>query len=530
MIPLAKTLSLGLIFFATCQALIAADLSLIPQPAKVESKSGQCRITSDTPIIANKAARATAEYLSDILADTLKIRLKVVDSRFAFPGKTEILLEVAPDAFSGDEGYDLTVEPSAIQITANTVAGVFYGVQTLRQLLPSSAAQNPDLAIPCVEIEDQPRFHWRGLMLDVSRHFYSVDEVKRFLDLMAFHKFNTFHWHLTDDQGWRIEIKKYPKLTEVGAWRDDGHGGKYGGFYSQDQIRDVIAYAAARHITIVPEIEMPGHSQAALAAYPEFSCTGGPFPVGNTWGINKDVYCAGKDRTFDFLQDALSEVIELFPGQIIHIGGDECPKDRWKVCPDCQARIKTEHLKDEHELQSYFIKRIDTFVTSKGKRIIGWDEILEGGLAPGAAVMSWHGAKPAVTAATAGHDVVLSPTSHCYFDYYQSRASGQPKAIGGFVPIEKVYSFNPMPADLSDEAKSHVLGGQANLWTEYIDSRNQLDYMAYPRTCALAEVLWSPPSDRSFNEFEGRLAEHLKRLDALGVHYFKEPTEPADSK
>ncbi|HEY2762370.1 MAG TPA: family 20 glycosylhydrolase, partial [Pirellulales bacterium] len=353
-------------------------------------------------------------------------------------------------------------------------------------------------------------------------HFFTVDDVKRFLDLMAFYKFNTFHWHLTEDQGWRIEIKKYPKLTEVGAWRDDGNGGKYGGFYTQDQIREVVAYAAARHIHVVPEIEMPGHSQAALAAYPELSCTGGPFTVGTRWGIYKDVYCAGKDHTFDFLQDVLAEVMDLFPGEFIHIGGDECPKDRWEACPDCQAQIKVEGLHDEKELQSYFIKRIDTFVSSKGRRIIGWDEILEGGLAPGAAVMSWHGTTGAVAAVKADHDVVLSPTSNCYFDYPQAKSLDQVKASGNLLPLEKVYSLNPMPKELSDQQATHVLGAQANLWTERIENPARLDYMTYPRACALAEVVWSPAENRSWDDFQSRLTRQLKQLGALKVNYYQE--------
>ena len=519
---------LAVCLFALGSLAAAADISLIPRPLKLETKPDTFRLTADTRILVDPESRATGEYLADLLASSTSLRLPVVDDSGSLPVSNAIVLRISADFALGDEGYHFDVTPSAVHITAKTSAGAFYGVQTLRQLLPpaieSSSKTGPgEWAIPCLHIEDQPRFRWRGLMLDVGRHFFTVEDIQRLLDLMAVHKFNRCHWHLTDDQGWRIELKKYPKLTQVGAWRDAGNGAKYGGFYTQEQIRNVVAYAAARHITVVPEIEMPGHCQAALAAYPQLSCTGGPFTVGTRWGVYGDVYCAGKEQTFEFLQDVLREVIDLFPGDFIHIGGDECPKERWKACPDCQARIHAEGLKDEHELQSYFIKRIDAFVTSKGRRIIGWDEILEGGLAPGAAVMSWHGTTGAVAAAQANHQVVLSPTSHCYFDYYQSRSPAQPKAIGGYLPIEKVYDFNPLPTGLPQAREACVLGGQANLWTEYIDTQRQLDYMTFPRACALAEVLWSQADDRSWEEFSHRLEVHLRRLDALNVQYCKEP-------
>ncbi|HEY2880969.1 MAG TPA: beta-N-acetylhexosaminidase, partial [Pirellulales bacterium] len=406
--------------------------AIIPQPAKMEVRAGSFPLTPTTKISVNAAARPTGEYLAKMLSAALGGEIAVIDQTGEGANAAgAVQIEVNSALELPTEGYRLDVEPTGVRIFAAAPAGAFYGAQTLRQLLPPSievkkgdAGQASALAIPCLHIEDQPRFRWRGLMLDVGRHFFTVDEVKRFLNLMALFKFNTFHWHLTEDQGWRIEIQKYPKLTEAAAWRDDGHGGKYGGFYTREQIRDVVAYAASLHISVVPEIEMPGHCQAVLAAYPELSCTGGPFTVGTRWGVYKDVYCAGKEQTFEFLESVLSEAFDLFPGETIHIGGDECPKDRWKLCPDCQARIKAEGLKDEKELQSYFIRRIGAFVVSKGKRIIGWDEILEGGLAPNAAVMSWHGVSGAVAAADADHDVVLSPTSHCYFDYPQVRPSG----------------------------------------------------------------------------------------------------------
>ncbi len=358
----------------------------------------------------------------------------------------------------------------------------------MRQLLPPALERNGLVpgdsfawTMPAVSISDYPRFEYRGMHLDVARHFFPVDFVKRYIDLLTLYKMNRFHWHLTEDQGWRIEIKKYPKLTEIGGFRSEtliGHysnqphqfdGQRYGGFYTQDEIRDIVAYAKSRFVTIVPEIEMPGHTTAALAAYPRYSCTGGPFTVlpGGVWPIT-DIFCAGKDETFDFLQDILTEVMELFPGQYIHIGGDEANKKEWKACDLCQERMRTEGLKDEHELQSYFIRRMEEFILSKGRRLIGWDEILEGGLAPQATVMSWRGTKGGIAAAQQGHDVIMSPTSHCYLDYYQGNRDYEPLAIGGFLPLQKVYSFEPVPTKLNPEEARHILGVQANLWTEYV--------------------------------------------------------------
>jgi hexosaminidase len=363
-------------------------------------------------------------------------------------------------------------------------------------------------------------------MLDVSRHFFTVTEIKHFLDVMAAHKFNVFHWHLVDDHGWRIEIKKYPRLTELGAWRDGiGFGldpgssrsyradGRYGGFFTQEQIREVVAYAAERHITVVPEIEMPGHSMAALSAYPEFSCAGKTENLPSGGGVYRGVYCAGKDETFTFLENILTEVLALCPSQFIHIGGDEVPKDNWKQCPRCQARDA-----DPERLQSYFIQRIEKFLNANGRRLIGWDEILEGGLAPNATVMSWRGNQGGITAATAGHDVVMSPTTHCYFDFYQMK-TGQPKAIGGFIPLEKVYEFEPVAPEIPADKRRHVLGGGANLWTEFMPNYGHLQFMAWPRACALAEKLWSPGDTHDFADFRARLVAHKKFLDALGVLY-----------
>jgi hexosaminidase len=371
------------------------------------------------------------------------------------------------------------------------------------------------------------------MLLDCGRHFMTKDFVKRYIDLLAYHKLNVLHWHLTEDQGWRIEIKKYPKLTEIGAWRqatrDDEQprdaAGRYGGFYTQDDIREIVAYAKSRFVTIVPEIEMPGHCQAALASYPELSCTGGPFQVGTEWGVYDDVYCAGNDHTFEFLQDVLTEVLDLFSSQFIHIGGDEVPKTRWKACPKCQARIKAEGLKDEAELQSYFVRRIERFLASKGRRLVGWDEILEGGLAPNATVQSWRGMGGAIAAATAGHDVVSSPTSHCYLDYPQFPVvSTQPVTV---ITLDKIYSFEPTPAELNAEQAKHILGAEGNMWTERAP-QDRVDYLVFPRLCALAEVTWSPKELRNWDDFATRMKAHYQRLDALGVRYAKPPPEKTD--
>jgi hexosaminidase len=442
-------------------------------------------------------------------------------------GTSTAPVTLVPSTAHGAEGYELTVTPDAVTLVGSP-AGQFYGQQTLRQLRADNGS------IPCCRISDRPRFSWRGLMVDVARHFFSKDELKHFLDVMAAHKLNVFHWHLVDDQGWRVEIKQYPRLTEVGAWRDGiGFGldpgstrhyradGRYGGFYTQDDIREIVAYAAERHITIVPEIEMPGHSTAALAAYPALSCTGRACSPATSAGVMHGVYCAGQEATFEFLENILSEVIGLFPGPFIHIGGDEVPKDNWKACPRCQQRIAAEGLQNEDEIQSYFIRRIERFLNAHGRRLIGWDEILEGGLAPHATVMSWHGVKGGIAAANAGHDVVMTPVSHCYFDAYQSTA-GHPLAAGWIkpiIPVERVYEFDPIPPEIALDKAHHILGGGANLWTEFMPNYGHLQFMAWPRACALAEVLWSAPGRRQLDDFLKRLKNHERILRALGVLY-----------
>jgi hexosaminidase len=355
--------------------------------------------------------------------------------------------------------------------------------------------------------------------LDVGRHFFPIEFIKKYLDLLAFYKYNTFHWHLTEDQGWRIEIKNYSLLTDIGAYRDDGNGGIYGGYYTQEEIREVVEFASKRYITVIPEIEMPGHSVAALAAYPNLSCTGGPFNVSNTWGVHQDVYCAGNEETFAFLETVLIEVMNLFPSKFIHIGGDECPKTRWEECPKCQARIVSEGLAVEHELQSYFISRINSFIESHNRSIIGWNEITQGGLAENATVMAWNSWEAAVDAARLGHDVIMTPTEYCYFDYYQGPPRNEPLAIGGYIPLSKVYRFEPVPSELAHEEAELIIGAQGNVWTEYISTPSHVEYMSVPRMCALSEVVWTDKSEKSWFEFQIRLSEHFEFLDEMNVNY-----------
>jgi hexosaminidase len=424
--------------------------------------------------------------------------------------------------------YRLDVTDKNIYIAGENEAGVFYGIQSLIQLLPVDSSSS--LSIPQVKIEDYPRFAWRGLHLDVGRHFFPVDNVKRYIDYIALHKMNYFHWHLTEDQGWRIQINKYPRLTEIGSCRNGTIIGRYPGkgndsirhcgYYTQNEIKDVIKYAADRYITIIPEIELPGHASAALTAYPYLGCTGGPYQVQQTWGVFNDVFCAGNDSTFQFLQDVLDEVIALFPGKYIHIGGDECPKTSWKKCPKCQKRIKENALKDEHELQSYFITRIEKYINTKGKQIIGWDEILEGGLAPNAAVMSWRGEQGGIEAARQNHDVIMTPGQFVYFDHSQKKNEDS-VTIGGYVPLETVYNYEPVPAVLTVEQAKHVLGAQANVWTEYIGNIPKLEYMLFPRLSALSEVLWTPKENRNWADFEKRLPVQFKRYELWKTNFSK---------
>ena len=442
-------------------------------------------------------------------------------------GDDRVSLAIRPDAPAGAEAYRLEITPERIEVAARDPRGLLYGAQTLRQL----AAASPR-AIPAVRIEDAPRFVWRGLHLDVGRHFFPVEFIKKYIDLMAAFKLNTFHWHVTEDQGWRLEIKKYPKLTEVGAWRKEtivGHarrgpkgydGVRHGGFYTQEQARDVVAYARARGVTVLPEIEMPGHSLAALAAYPELANVTGPFEVRTTWGISDEVF-SPRESTFTFLENVLREVLEIFPSEYIHIGGDEAPKKRWEESPEAQAIIAREKLRDEDELQSWFIRRIERFLNANGRRLVGWDEILEGGLAPNATVMSWRGTAGGIAAAKQGHDVVMAPQADLYFDHYQADPEHEPLAIGGMTPIEDTYGYEPVAAELAADEAKHVLGPEACVWTEYMPTTQQVEYMAYPRTLALAEIGWSPREARDWGSFSARLPAALAFLDRLGVGYRK---------
>jgi hexosaminidase len=539
-----RSLLMSAVILAAAQLAHAGVGDVIPRPVEVKELAGSFTLTPQTIVCVDsdaKDAADTAQQLADLLDKPLGATLEIKSG--AVPGNSILLTTKDADASLGDEGYSLVVKPGSVVITAKTSAGLFYGMQSLRQLLPpqiESRERVTDVAwtVPCVQMKDSPRFGWRGLMLDVSRHFEDKTEVERLLDLMALHKLNVFHWHLVDDQGWRIEIKKYPKLTEIGAWRD-GIGfkldpkrsthyradGKYGGFYTQDDIREVVAYAAKLHITIVPEIEMPGHSQAALAAYPQFGCTKTAMDVGMKAGVMDAIYDPSDAATYAFLDDVLTEVAALFPGEFIHIGGDEVPKGPWKKSERCQAFMKEHGLKDENELQSYFVKRMEKVVESKHRRLIGWDEILEGGLAPGAAVMSWRGINGGIAAAKEDHDVVMTPTSNLYLDYSQTKRKGEPPTIGGYLPLKNVYSYDPIPKNLTPDQARHVLGAQGNIWTEYMPNLNQVELMAFPRACALAEVAWTPKDRMDYTDFQRRLDLHEKRLDVLGVKYFSGPDQ-----
>jgi hexosaminidase len=518
------------------------NVAVLPRPAKLSFGEGVFNLRSDTKIVTDKANKNSGTMLVHWLAPATGYVLRTEQAEDA-DNTISLRLDHSLERL-GAEGYLLEATTGRISIKAPSEAGVFYGVQTLRQILPPaifSPTPKPGVewTVPVVRIEDQPRFRWRGAMLDVCRHFMPREFVLEFLDLLALHKLNVFHWHLTDDQGWRIEIKKYPRLTQVGAWRKEsrlGHEGRtshgfdkmrHGGFYTQHEIKEVVEYARQRHITVVPEIEMPGHAQAAIAAYPELGVKGEPLEVWTHWGISANIFNPS-EKTILFMQDVLSEVIKLFPSEFVHVGGDEAIKDQWKASAQVQSRIKELGLKDEHELQSYFIRRMDTFLTSKGKRLIGWDEILEGGLAPGAAVMSWRGVQGGISAAKAGHDVVMAPTTHTYLDYYQSQEPGELPAIGGLLPLETVYAFEPIPSDLTADESRHVLGAQAQLWTEYLTSPGYVEYMAFPRLIGLAEVAWSAKEQRNYADFLARLRIHEQRLQLLDVNF--KPIKNPDTK
>lgn len=528
------------------------ELPLIPLPQKVQRLDGDFTLTDQTRIYADWHSRATAKLLAQRLRQSTGYPLKIHWSFFGAPADSILLTTRHASRHLGAEGYELDVTAKAIVIRAPTQAGLFYGSQTLLQLFPpdifcTNVVQEPWSA-PGVQIEDWPRFPWRGLMLDVSRHFYNKSEVEAVLDEMALYKLNRFHWHLADDQGWRLEIKKYPKLTEIGAWRTnskvkppDGQvhahpawsrptpdkfapDGRYGGFYTQSDVRDIVTYAAARHILIVPEIEMPGHSEAALTAYPQFGTLKGPAGTNKNWGV----YDPSNPGTFVFLDNVLAEVFKLFPGPYVHIGGDEVNTNYWRDNADCQALMKREGLTDEHQLQSWFTKRIETYVNAHGKTLIGWSEILKGGLATNAVVMDWQGG--GTETAEAGHNAVMSAEGYCYLDHYQSTNTGaEPQARLPALLLKKVYAFEPVPADLPAPYQSRILGPQVNLWTEYVPSLAHAQYLIFPRTCALAEVGWSAREARDWDSFQRRLAVDEQRLEALGVNYHRSSLAPAIS-
>lgn len=507
----------------------ATEFNIVPKPHSIKPGEGSFEVSRRVVIVAKTPEdQALAGLVNDFLQRNYTLSLKVVPAATAKMPAIAFNAPAAAQTFPAS-GYELAITPQVINITGGDQAGKFYALQSLFQLMPVKPAGK--LTVPGVTITDEPRFKYRGMHLDVTRHFFPVEFVKKYIDLISQYKFNYFHWHLTDDQGWRIEIKKYPKLTEIGSKRPETHVGRYTpnfqgdgipveGFYTQEQVKEVVAYAKARFVTVVPEIEMPGHSSAALAAYPEFGCkTDYAYKVQMTWGIFKEVYCP-TETTFSFLTDVLTEVAALFPDSpYIHVGGDEVLKDFWKDSSAVLELRARENLKDEHEVQSYFIRRMETVVNKLGKRVIGWDEILEGGLAPNATVMSWRGVKGGIEAAKAKHDVIMTPTDFAYLDYAQGDPATEPLNIGGFVPLEKVYSFDPVPKELTADEAKYILGGQGNIWTEYMKTPEKVEYMAFPRVVALSEVLWSRPEDKDFLDFGWRLSKQLPRLDAQNVGY-----------
>lgn len=525
------------ILFSTCfyacseKRTLNSDYEIIPKPLDVNCKGDASFLLKDGVAVIypenNRKMQDNAEFLVDYVERQTGVKLT---SHAGMPvdGAICLTLDLSDD---NAEAYKLIVNDKRVCISGASEAGVFYGIQTLRKSLP--VAQDINVNLSAVEIYDKPRFAYRGAMLDVARHFYTVDEVKTFIDMLALHNINRFHWHLTDDQGWRIEIKKYPKLMSVaserketvaGRWYSGIYDGKpYGGYYTQDELRDVIDYAAKRHITIIPEVDLPGHMQAALTAYPELGCTGGPYEVRTIWGVSQDVLCVGNDFTLQFVKDVLSEVADIFPSEYIHIGGDECPKVRWEKCPKCQERIKSLGLKSdakhtkEQRLQSYMIQEAAKYLKEKGKRIIGWTEILEGGLVPDATLMSWIGESGGIEAAHQHHDVIMTPNTYLYFDYYQSKkVEDEPLAIGGYLPIEKTYNYEPMPKELTKEEQQYIKGVQANLWTEYIPVFSQVQYMVLPRLGAAAEVQWTDPSKKDYKDFLRRVPHLVAVYDCYG--------------
>jgi hexosaminidase len=523
------------------------ELAIVPRPASLVRGQGSFTLTASAAIFADRADSAVATRFARSIAPATGFALPVHIGRKAAGNR--IVFQRAPrDTTLGAEGYRLETRPGVITITSANPAGAFYATQTLRQLLPPDIYRSAPLAakqtwrVPAVRIVDRPRFAYRGMHLDVVRHFMPKEFVKKYIDLLALHKMNRFHWHLTDDQGWRLEIRKYPRLTAVGSWRDSTivgrqtadtvnavwDGKRHGGFYTQDDVREIVAYAADRFVTIVPEIEMPGHSQAAIAAYPYLGNFGDTIRPWTMWGVTNYILNPS-DTTIAFMQDVLTEVMQLFPGKMIHVGGDEAPKLQWRASPRAQQLIdrlgirdtgdSPTHYRSEDRLQSWFTTKMDAFLTSHGRRLVGWDEILEGGLAPNAVVMSWRGVGGGIAAARAGHDAIMAPDDYTYFDHYQASRDSEPLAIGGFLPLDSVYLYDPVPAELEPAYAKHILGAQGQIWTEYIEGPKQVEYMAFPRAAALAEVLWSPRDRRDLSDFKRRLVEHEQRLGVLDVNY-----------
>jgi len=513
--------------------------SIIPKPLKTEMRSGSFEVTAQTLIISGTSIdSAETNLFSASVKELTGLNLQVENSGQI--KQNSITLTIDTQKITKPEAYALSVSGKQISLIAADHAGLFYGFQTLLQLIK---VENGKIFIPNCIIEDAPRFAYRGMHLDVGRHFFSINTLKKWLDVLAFYKINTFHWHLTDDQGWRIEVKKFPELQRISAFRNEtliGHkraephffdGKPYGGFYTQAEVKELVRYAQSKFITVIPEIEMPGHAQAVLAAYPNLGCTGGPYQTATYWGVFDDVFCAGNEQTFSFLEDVLDEVMPLFPSKYIHIGGDECPKTKWAKCPKCQKSIADEQLKDEHGLQSYFIGRIEKYVEGKGKKIIGWDEILEGGISPGATVMSWRGEEGGIAAAKLHHDVIMTPEKFLYLDYYQSLYRGEQIAAGGYTPLQKVYNYNPLPFALSTNEQKYIKGVQANVWTEYLSDANKAEYMIFPRIIALAEIAWTSDSSKNYSDFLRRLRLHQKFLKGLNAanHYDDIRLESASS-
>ena len=521
------------------------EISIIPLPAKLEKTNASFTVNSKTKIFTqqgNAEALRIAKMLAEKFQKAAGFQFAVTESDGNNISDNSIYFTTADAGDSlGTEGYQLSVTDNSVTVRAKEPAGLFYGMQTINQLLPpeiesNSKVENITWQIPGVEITDRPRFKWRGQHLDVCRHFVSIDFIKKYIDNIALHKMNYFHWHLTEDQGWRLEIKKYPKLTEVGAWRKEtliGHiddkprkydGNRYGGYYTQEQAKEIVQYAKERFITVVPEIEMPGHATAAIAAYPELGVTGKHIEVATHWGIFPDIFNV-EDSSFSFLENVLTEVMDIFPGEYIHIGGDEAIKDQWKASPKIQKKIKELGLKNEEELQSYFMKRIEKFVNAKGRKVIGWDEIIEGGLSPNVTVMSWRGMEGGITAAKSGHDVIMAPIQYTYFWWYQDDPKKEPLAAGGYLPMEKVYSFEPVDSSLTSEEAKYVLGAHGSAWAEYMESEAKVEYMVFPRISALAEVVWTPKEMKNWKDFTARMSKQFKRYDKRKINYAKTPLD-----